>query len=133
MAEQARIVRAHRLCGAHPDFLYGLHTGPSVEDDRKRRDEADEQHGGFVAEPEPKEKQRRIGEAGDGRADADQRQENIFGGARAAHRNADRDARKRCEREAGTKADHGIERMMGQDAVQRQPPERRGDDFQRGE
>ena len=48
-----------------------------------------------VAEPEPEQEQRRIGDAGDRRADAHQRQEDILGAARAAHRDADRDARRR--------------------------------------
>ena len=74
MAEQAAVVGAHRLRRAQPDFLHRLHAGPGVEDDREHRDEGDQQHGGDVAEPEPQQEQRRIGEAGDRRADADQRQ-----------------------------------------------------------
>ena len=79
----------------------------------------DQQHGGGVAETEPEQEQRRIGDAGDRRADADQRQEDVLGAARAPHRDADRDARDGREREAGAEPDQRVERVMRQDAVRR--------------
>ncbi len=99
--EQAPAVRAHGLRGAHPDFLDRLHPGPGVEDDRKSGDESDQQHGGLVAEPEPEQEQRRIGEARDRRADAHQREEDVFRPARAPHGQPDRHAGHRGKREAG--------------------------------
>ena len=116
VAEQPPVVGAHGLRRAHPDFLHRLHAGPAVEDDRKRRHEADQQHGGEIAEPEPEQEQRRIGEAGDRRADAHQRQENILGPPRASHQHADGHAEHAGERKAGEQADHGLDGVMRQDA-----------------
>ena len=124
VAEQPAVVGAHRLRRAHPDFLHGFDAGPAVEDDRERRHEADQQHGGDVAEAEPQQEQRRIGEAGDRRADAHQRQQNVLGPPRAAHQHADGDAENGGEREAREQAEHGLDGVMRQDAGDRELHER---------
>ena len=86
---------------------------------------------GDIAEPEPEQEQRRIGDAGDRRADADQRQEDVLGPPRAAHGDADRDADDRGEREAGDEAQQRIEHVVRQDAGGGQADEGRGDLLER--
>ena len=63
VAEQPAVIGTHRLRRSYPDFLYRFHAGPAVEDDRERRYEADQQYGRQISEPEPEQKQRRVGEA----------------------------------------------------------------------
>ena len=70
-----------------------------------------------VAEAEPEQEQRRVGEAGDRRADADQRQEDVLRAARASHGKADRDAGDGRERKPGEQPDQRVEHMVRQDAV----------------
>ena len=125
VAEQPSIVGPHGLRGPHPDFLDGLHAGPGVEDDRKRRHEADQQHGRQVAETEPQQEQRRIGEPRDRRPDADQRQENVFGKSPPAHGDAERDAGDRGEREAARQAQDGVEGVVRKNARDGEPNEGR--------
>ena len=86
-----------------------------------------------IAGPEPQQKQRRISEARDRRADADQRQQDIFGAPRAAHQDADGHADQGREREAGRQPRQRIERVMRQHAADRQPREHRRNGFQRWE
>ena len=125
------VVGAHHLRRTHPDVLDRLHAGPGVVDDRKGRHEGDQQHRRHIAEPEPEQEQRRIGEARNRRADADQRHENIFGPSRAAHDHADCDADQRRNGKADQQADERIEHVMRQNSHQRQAHERRSDGFQR--
>ena len=127
----AALVGAHHQRRAHPDFLDRLHAGPGVEDHRKRRDEADDQDRGEIAEPEPQHDQRRIGDAGDRRADRHQRQEIILGALRAAHGDADGDADHAGEREAREQPQQRFGDVMRQNAGDGETPERRGDLLQR--
>ena len=69
MPEQALVIGTHGLRRAHPDFLDRFYAGPAVEDDWKCRNKADQQDGRKIAEAEPEQEQRRIGEAGDRGAD----------------------------------------------------------------
>ena len=93
--------------------------------------EADQQHGRDVAEAEPQQEQRRIGDARDRRAHADERQQHILGEARAAHGDADHDAGQGGQREAGNQPQQRVERMMRQHARCGQPHEGGGHDLQR--
>ena len=123
MPEQALVVRAHDLRRAHPDFLDRLHAAPGVDDDRERRHEPDQQDRGGVAEVEPEHEQRRIGDAGDRRPDADQRQRVVLDAARAPHENAERDADHCGEREAGGEAPQRLGDVQRQDARHGEPVE----------
>jgi hypothetical protein len=82
-------------CAERTHFLHGFHARPGVEDDGEGGNEADQQHRRFVAEAEPEAgKSGCIGEARDGRADAHEREEDVFRPARTSHGKADRDAEK---------------------------------------
>ena len=100
MAEQPAVVRPHRLRRAYPDFLDGFYAGPAVEKNGERRNEADEQHGRDVAEAEPEQEQRRVGEARNRSADADERQADILSTARAPHQHANGYADERGQNKA---------------------------------
>ena len=84
----------------------------------KHDDEADQQDGRHVAEAEPQQEQRRIGEAGDRRDDADQRQADVFRPARAAHQDADADAERRAaSAKPGEQTEQRLDGVVRQDAV----------------
>src|SRR5207342_1532587 len=130
MSEQAPVIGAHGLRRANPDLLDGFNAGPAVEDDGKRGNEAYQQDGREVAEPEPEQEQRRIGEAGYGGADRYERQKNILGTARAAHQHADGDADDGGERKTGEQANDCFDGVMREDARNRQIHKRSGNLFE---
>src|SRR5262249_22640401 len=91
------------------------------------------QHRRLVAEPEPEQEQRSIGEPGDRCADADQREEDVLRAPRAPHGEADRHAGHGRKREAGREPQQRVEHGGRQDAVRRQPDEGLRDVLERRE
>ncbi|HYW61120.1 MAG TPA: hypothetical protein VE909_11375 [Xanthobacteraceae bacterium] len=97
----------------------------------KCRHEADQQHGRDIAEAEPQQKQRRIRDAGDRRADAHERKEDVLGAARAAHDDSDRHARKCRDGKAGEQAHQRVECVVRQNSRDREARERGRDCLER--
>src|SRR5262249_60562889 len=100
-----------------------LNAGPGVETEGKSRGKAAQQHRREIAETEPDDEQRRIGESRDRVADAYDRQEEIFRQAVATHGNAYRDAGERTDEKAQDQARNRTRRVDRKNAVRDQADE----------
>ena len=130
MSEQASVIGAHGLRRAYPDFLYRFYAGPAVEDDRKSRHKANQQHGRNIAEAEPKQKQRRVGEAGDRGADRSPAEGKISSARRERPINTPMVTPMSPPGQTGEQANDCFDGVMRQDARDRQMHEGGGNFFQ---
>ena len=131
LVKQAPVIGPHGECRAHPYFLHRLHACPRVEDDGKGGDEPDQENRRDIAEAEPEQEKRRIGDTRDRRAHAHERQSQVLGEARPAHRDADGDAGDGGEREAGDQTQDRICGMVGKSTGDGEVHEGSGDGLER--